>query len=97
MLTALIAFDLGFGRVCGPIHFDNEPRRQTREVDDERIDGNLLPELKAHWLQGAKLTPQCALGVGSIAAELAGKFVGHGGLYHPTPYPSPSRGGESID
>jgi hypothetical protein len=71
--------------VCSAIDFDYEPTGKACEVDDEMIDGHLLPELAADLLQLPQLAPKPALGARSVSAKLPRSFVGHGACCYPHP------------
>jgi hypothetical protein len=44
----------------------------------------------------AQLPPKHPLGDGLVLAEMARNLIGHSPDFHPTPQPSPWRGGESC-
>jgi len=50
--------------VLAAVHFDDQPRRETNEVDDKVIDRHLAPKMKALFPQRAEKAPELSLGVG---------------------------------
>ena len=69
------------GSDCEPmlsaIHFDDQPPRGAKKVDDIGPKGHLLSETQTLELFAAKPLPQRALGVGSILAHSPGVRRSH--------------------
>src|SRR3546814_18653566 len=70
----------GAGGVDGSIvlaacEFHHEAACRAVEIDDVGADGVLAAELVAHERAVAPVVPDLALGIGHVAAEVAGEFV----------------------
>ena len=90
---------LGPPAVLAPINLDNQPRCETREVDNIRSQGSLSPEAPSLELAFPQSGPEPPLGIGRILTKRTGDRSGHergsvlalnAGSPHPDP---PPRGG----
>ena len=86
------------GRVFGvltTVHFDDETRVQTKEVDDVGPKRHLSPETATINLFSAQTRPQPGFGLGHIFAQVSCDANGHRPIITgaiPPPQPSPARG-----
>ncbi len=63
---------LGLESMMAAVEFDDQFRRETNEVGDERTDGRLTAKSKAVDLLAAQAVPETALGVGKIFSQMPG-------------------------
>ncbi len=63
---------VGLKSMMAAVEFDNQFRRETNEVGDERTDGGLTAKSKTADLLAAQEPPKTALGFGEIFAQTPG-------------------------
>jgi hypothetical protein len=56
------------------VELDDKLLLQTDEITNERVDGMLTPEFMAVHLAASELMPKKSLGIGGVAAEMAGEM-----------------------
>jgi len=61
------------------ISLDNQVMLGAREVDDERANGVLAPELEPYQTPAAQCRPEATLGIWGGLTKPAGNAIGHAG------------------
>ena len=63
-----VTLDPLFRPVLPTINLDHKPCREADEINDKVIDGGLLPEVIAPFLEFPERTPEMSLSIGLIAS-----------------------------
>jgi len=68
LVASLIAPTTKLDIVLATVELDDEPRRDTSEIDDEFADRSLTAEVEPLRLHQSQRSPQFSLGVGLVSA-----------------------------